>query len=395
MYRNPVSVLPWPARFLMAQRSVTARFVPSILQTLARLTLALLVLVVPYGLSLAQSQPQPAQQQGAAQQPEAAKGQPAEAQRQLTQPGNSAPLWRDIRSGDINPYQTTQVRGIETNVLVQTEGEMWRRIRNGPITVYGGWLMVLVFLAVGLFYWRKGQIRLHDPKTGRQILRFTPWERLVHWTTAITFVILALSGIIMLFGRYVLLPATGYTIFSALAIVGKNLHNFVGPLFVVCTLIMIFTFARQNLWRAYDWAWMRRFGGLFSGGHVPSGKFNAGEKAWFWFGVTILGLIVSVSGLVLDFPNFGQTRETMQIANVIHAIAAVVFMAMSLGHIYLGTIGMEGSYDSMRHGTVDETWAKEHHEYWYQQEMASRGRAAPGMAPRTAPASSMKEGWKL
>jgi formate dehydrogenase subunit gamma len=158
---------------------------------------------------------------------------------------------------------------------------------------------------------------------------------------------------------------------------------------------MIVTFISHNAPRAYDWVWVRKLGGLFSGTHVPSGKFNAGEKAWFWGGVTILGLIVSVSGLVLDFPNFGQGRETMQIANIVHATAAVLFMAMSLGHIYLGTIGQAGSYDAMRHGTVDETWAKEHHEYWYQQEMAQRGRPAPGMASRTAAAAAMKEGWKL
>jgi formate dehydrogenase subunit gamma len=373
-----------------------ARFLPC----LRSFVIALFVFILPYA-SHAQQQTAPAQtavpaQQGAADLPGAAEGQPAQIQRQATQPGNNAPFWRDVRDGERNPYQTTQVRGVETAILVQTEGEIWRRIRNGPITVYGGWLFVVAFLGAGLFYWWKGKIRTHAPPTGRTIVRFTPWERLVHWTTAITFVILALSGIVMLFGRYVLLPATGYTIFSALAILSKNLHNFVGPLFVVCTVIMIATFIGQNFPRAYDWVWVRKGGGLFNGEHVPSGKFNAGEKGWFWIGVVVLGLIVSVSGLVLDFPNFGQGRETMQIANVIHAIAAVIFMTMSLGHIYLGTIGQEGSYDAMRHGTVDETWAKEHHEYWYQEEMAKRGRTPPaGMTPTTAAASSMKEGWKL
>jgi formate dehydrogenase subunit gamma len=330
----------------------------------ARFMLVLLVLSVP-ALAFAQEQAAPSQavpvQRGAADLPGAAEG-----------PGNNAPLWRDVRSGDINAYQTTQVRGVETNILVQSEGEMWRRVRNGPITVYGGWLIVAVFLMIGLFYWRKGEIMLHTPKTGRVITRFTAWERLVHWTTAIAFVVLAISGIIMLFGRYVILPAMGYTIFSALAIVAKNLHNFVGPLFVVCTLLMVVTFVRQNAPRAYDWVWLRKFGGLFSGTHVPSGKFNAGEKAWFWGGVVVLGVIVSATGLVLDFPNFGQGREAMQLANVIHAIAAVLYIAMSLGHIYLGTIGMEGSYDSMRHGVVDEAWAKEHHEYWYRDQIVRK-----------------------
>lgn len=344
-----------------------------------------------------------AQQQGTAstpavQQPDNAqqKGQPAEAQRQISQPLNNAPVWRDIRSGDVNAYQTTQVRGVDSNVLIQTEGEIWRRIRNGPITVYGGWMMVIVLVAIGLFYWRRGRIMLHEPKTGRLIQRFTPFERFIHWATAISFVILAISGIFMLFGRYVILPLFGYTIFSALTILGKNLHNFIGPLFVILTLVMIVMWARDNVWRRYDWAWLKSFGGMVSGRHVPSGRFNAGEKMWFWFGVLILGTIVGVSGIILDFPNFEQTRQTMQTANVVHAIAAVIYMAMSFGHIYLGTVGLEGSDESMRHGLVDETWAKEHHEYWYHEVVGKREEgAALGTAPRGAPAAAMKEGWKL
>jgi formate dehydrogenase subunit gamma len=319
-------------------------------------------------------------------------GNREQVQRQQTQPLNNAPVWRDVRRGD-NPYQTTQVRGIETNVLVQTEGEIWRQLRNGPVTVYGGWLMILVAVAIGLFYWRKGPMKLHGQPTGRLIERFTAWERILHWTTAIAFVILAVSGIVILFGRYVLLPVFGYTLFSWLAILSKNLHNFVRPLFVICTVLMIVTFIGRNIPRAYDWIWVRKFGGLTSGQHVPSGKFNAGEKAWFWGGVIVLGLIVSVTGLILDFPNFAQGRELMQQANIVHAIAAVLFMAMSLGHIYLGTIGMEGAYDSMRTGYVDETWAKEHHEYWYN-EVRGQGSVA-GAAPSAAHASAMKEGWKL
>jgi formate dehydrogenase subunit gamma len=362
---------------------------------------ALLIALLPYGVAFAQSkeavvvQNVPgAKQMGAGEQPGAAEGQPAQVQRQVTQPLNNAPVWRDVRAGDRNPYQTTQVRGRETDVLIQSEGEMWRRIRNGPITVYGGWLIVIAFVVIALFYWRRGEIMLHEPRTGREIVRFTTWERTIHWTTAIAFVILAVSGIFMLFGRYVILPLFGYTIFSTLTIIGKNLHNFVGPLFVVCTALMIFTFVRGNGFRRYDWTWLRRIGDFLKGRHVPAGKYNAGEKVWFWLGVTLAGITLSVTGLVLDFPNFGQTRETMQIANVFHAVAAVGFIALSLAHIYIGTIGLEGAYDAMRHGTVDETWAKEHHEYWYQQVMVSRGRSTPGMTPTTAPAGPMKDGWK-
>ena len=315
-----------------------------------------------------------------------------QADRQQTQPLNNAPVWREVRKGQ-NPYQTSQVRGIETTILVQSEGETWRRIRNGPLTVYGGWLLVLVVAALGVFYWWRGKIMLGHPRTGRTIERFSNWERMVHWATAISFVVLAVSGLITLFGKYVLLPVFGYTLFSWLAILCKNLHNFVGPLFAVCVVIMFVTFVKDNIWQRGDLDWIFKAGGLFSGKHVPSWRFNIGEKSWFWLGVTFLGIISSTSGFWLDFPNFAQGRETMQMASIVHAISAILFIAASLGHIYLGTIGMEDAYESMRNGSVDETWAKEHHEYWYN-EVKGQAKAVGG-APSAAHASAMKEGWKL
>jgi formate dehydrogenase subunit gamma len=217
--------------------------------------------------------------------------------------------------------------------------------------------------------------------------RFSAWERSVHWATAGTFVILSISGLIILFGKSVLLPLIGYTLFSWLAIIAKNLHNFVGPLFVVCVVLLFFTFVRDNFPKAHDLIWFKKLGGLVSGEHVPSDRFNGGEKMWFWGGVLFLGAIVSITGLILDFPNFNQTRQTMQIANVVHAVAAILFMLGAMGHIYIGTIGMAGAIDGMKTGYVDEAWAKEHHEYWYNDVKAGRiaGDAdAPPVAHRAA-----------
>jgi formate dehydrogenase subunit gamma len=316
-----------------------------------------------------------------------------QAQRQATQPLNNAPVWRDVRGGD-NRSRTTQVRGVETSVLVQTEGEIWRQVRNGPITVYGGWLLVVVVALLGLFYWRKGALKLKEKPTGRLIERFNGWERIVHWSTAVSFVILAVTGLIILFGKYVVLPLLGPTVFSWLATLAKYLHNFVGPLFAVCTVLMFVTWVKDNFPNGDDIKWALKGGGLFTGEHVPSARFNAGQKAWFWVGVMFLGIVSSVTGFILDFPNFEQGRLLMQLANVIHAISAVAFIALSLGHIYVGTIGIEGAYETMRTGYVDEAWAKEHHEYWYNDVMAGKG-VAGGSAPSTARAASMKEGWKL
>ncbi len=317
----------------------------------------------------------------------------AQAQRQQTQPLNNAPLWREVRKGE-NPYQTSQVRGTETTILVQSAGETWRQIRNGPITIYGGWLIVAVCAIIAAIYFLKGPIKLHQKPSGRMIERFDSLERYAHWTMGISFCLLGVSGLIILFGKYVLLPVFGYTLFSWLAILSKNVHNFVAPVFMASLLVFIVIYVKDNLPEKGDFTWLANGWRMFAGEHMPSGRFNAGEKVWFWLGVVLLCLIVSASGLILLFPQLVDgARLLMQQANVIHAIAALLVIGFSLGHIYMGTIGVEGAYQNMRTGLTDETWAKEHHEYWYNE---VKGQAKPaGGTPSTAHASAMKEGWKL
>jgi len=295
-------------------------------------------------------------------------------ERQITQPLNNQPVWSEARSGS---PQTTQVRGRETDVLIQPQGQTWRTMRNSMVSVYAGWALIIMVLVIAAFYLWKGTMRLHEPPAGRSIRRFTNWQMAIHWTTAWTFVALAVTGLVMTFGKNILLPLIGYTLFSWLTILGKNVHNFLGPLFLVCIILLFFTFVRDNVWRKYDWNWIRHFGGLISKHDVPSGKFNAGEKLWFWGGLLVAGLIVSASGLILDFPNFNQTRSTMQIANLVHLAIAALFMLAALGHIYMGTIGMAGAYRAMSDGYVDETWAKEHHLYWYNDLKAGNMPGAP------------------
>jgi formate dehydrogenase subunit gamma len=265
--------------------------------------------------------------------------------------------------------QYASVPGVDTNRLIQGAGREWRAFRNGPVTQYGGWLIVIVFAAIMLFYLIKGPIKMHGRPTGRLIERFNAVERVSHWTMAISFVLLALSGIVILWGKHLVLPWLGYTGFSWLTIFAKNLHNFVGPLFIFSLIVSFLIFVKDNLVRSYDIKWLTRLGGMFSKNaeEIPSGRFNGGEKLWFWGGLVFLGAIVSVTGLILDFPNWNQGRELMQQANVIHAIAAILFISASFGHIYLGTIGMEGAYRSMREGYVDEEWAREHHALWYEE----------------------------
>jgi formate dehydrogenase subunit gamma len=312
----------------------------------------------------------------------------AQQQRQTTQPGNNAPVWRDVRKEGQEHY--TSVKGRETGVLVQSAGETWRRIRNGPVTFYGGLLVSLVTLAILAFYFWKGPVKLHERPTGRLIRRFTPMEQVVHWTAAISFCVLGISGLIMLFGKHVLLPVIGYTLFAWLTMLGKNLHNFIAPFFMLAVIVMIVMWLRDNLPRSYDWQWFSKAWAFFArGAHIPSGRFNAGEKVWFWLGVIGLSIAVSWSGVILLFPNFDQTRAVMQEAWIWHACAALIYIAMSLGHIYMGTIGVEGAYGNMRNGYTDETWAKEHHSLWYDEVRSGRRDASGGAVPAGAP--HMKE----
>ena len=306
-------------------------------------------------------------------------------QRHRVQPGNNAPMWRQVGEGVTGYSSLPKSQAPEAGNLIQpfvqypgstltNAGEAWRQVRNNLIIPYGGAFLLIVLGAIALFYWGKGSMRLHGAETGRKIERFTPFERSAHWANAIAFVILAISGIFMAFGKYFILPVVGSTLFGVLTYILKNAHNFAGPLFAVSLPIVFFTFVKDNLPRREDWAWMMRFGGMLGGQEVPSHRFNAGEKVLFWGGVFLLGAIVIVSGLVLDklVPGLIYERSTMQVAHMVHAVATVLMMAMFLGHIYMGTIGMDGAYQAMRTGYVDETWAKEHHELWAQDVAAGK-----------------------
>jgi len=316
-----------------------------------------------------------------AQQENAAKEQQ---QRQMTQPGNNAPVWREVRKEGAQHY--TSIPGRETGVLVQSAGQTWRQIRNGPVTFYGGWLVVLICLLIAAVYFARGPWTLHEKPSGRLVPRFSSAEMVAHWCMAISFCVLGISGLILLFGKHVLLPIIGYTLFSWLSQLAKNLHNFVGPFFIVSTIAFVAMFLKDNLLKAYDFQWFAKAWSFVARGeHIPSGRFNGGEKGWFWGAIVVLGVVVSVTGVILLFPNFDQTRATMQEMWVWHASAALLYIVISLGHIYMGTIGVEGAYQSMRTGYVDEIWAREHHEYWYNDVKSGSVAAAGGAVPAGAP----------
>lgn len=321
-------------------------------------------------------------------------------QRNRVQPGNNAPMWRDVQKGTEGYSSLPKSEAPEAGVLIQapvqypgsrltTAGEAWRQVRNRWLIPYGGALLLITLGALAIFYFAKGPIGQHDPDTGRRIERFTPFERAAHWANAIAFVALMLSGIVMAFGKFFLRPVLGGTLFGWLTWLLKTLHNFMGPLFAVSLVIVFFTFLRDNWPQKGDLHWLARAGGMLGkpGHEPPSNRFNAGEKIVFWGGVLFLGAIVVASGLVMDklIPDIVYTRSLMQVTHMVHAVATVLMMCLFLGHIYLGTIGMRGAYSAMRDGYVDEEWAREHHAYWYEDIQAGRI-PAQRSTPREGPA---------
>jgi formate dehydrogenase subunit gamma len=289
-------------------------------------------------------------------------------QRQLQQPLNNGPVWDTVRSG--RP-EYTSIPGRETNVLIQPRGQTWRALRS-PLIGLGGLLLALAIGGLAVFYLLRGTMDYERRPGARWIERFTPFDRYAHWLLAIVWVTLAITGLVLSIGKSVLLPVIGYTLFSWLAEISKALHNFIGPVLIVAVPWLFIRFVRDNGLGMDNVRWFMRILDYFRGHEYPSGKFNAGEKLVFWIVLVLLSTILIVTGLVLLFPNFNQTRATMQTANVVHMICAYGAMALACVHIYLGTIGMTGAYRAMRDGYVDESWAQHHHLRWYEAVIAGQ-----------------------
>lgn len=305
---------------------------------------------------------------------------------------SDAELWRSLRFGTAD--LTSAINSPEGNVVIQDGGMRWLQWRAGPVRTYGGYLLLGMLGVLLLFYLIRGRILIEGEKTGETVLRFKVIERIAHWTMAIPFVLLAITGLILLFGRVALIPLFGHDAFTPIAIVGKFVHNYLAWPFMLGVIMSFVLWAWKNLPEKTDIAWILKAGGLFTRGvHPSAGKFNAGEKLIFW-SVMLFGVMVSATGLSLLFPfqipmftpvfellnftgipqilGFGELntalapQEEMQFAQLWHMIIAFVYMAIVMAHIYLGSVGMEDALSSMTKGTVEVQWAKEHHDLWYE-----------------------------
>lgn len=288
-------------------------------------------------------------------------------------------LWRALKAG----APTTPSSSTASGQVMQVLGDDWRLVRRQYIPRFAGYVLLGTLALIILFRLIRGQIKIRSGRAGKTIPRFSMSHRIAHWFLASVFILMGLSGLIILFGRPILVDFLGRDLLagrfgmdpsiidtmkalnSVLLSASMQGHNLFGPVFVLAWAILVIRFLRGNFFQWADAKWILKGGGLL-GGHASSHHYNFGEKTWYWM-VALIGLGMSVTGVFLLFPWLSATLAFHQAATILHAVGAVLLVAVAMGHAYIGTVGMEGSIDSMLRGEVDENWAREHHDLWYEE----------------------------
>jgi formate dehydrogenase subunit gamma len=288
----------------------------------------------------------------------------------------------------LQQFKTIQGRGsipdIKSYTIEQPAGRDWRHFHEVTLRWIGAIAILGVLAVLVIFYLSRGMVRIESGRSGRTVVRFNAGERFVHWMTATCFIILALSGLNITFGKPLLLPLLSPEAFTAWSEWAKYAHNYLSFPFTLGVILIFFMWIAGNIPNRVDVEWLKRGGGIVGHDHPPAHRFNAGQKLIYWI-VVLGGSAVAVSGYILIFPFYGTTMETMQNAAMIHGIIAMLFIAAMIGHIYIGTIGMEGAFEAMGEGTVDINWAREHHELWLEEVNARAGAAGSRQQPVATP----------
>jgi len=295
----------------------------------------------------------------------------------MARSSNSASeMWRAVRKGIRGKVS---IPDKQAGQLVQSEGDNWRALKNGPIATWGAIGLAGIVVLLAVFYLIRGRIHIDHGLSGRTVTRFADLERMSHWLLAVSFIILAVTGLNITYGKYFLLPVLGKSAFADIAATGKWLHSYVSFAFMAGLVMILIMWIKDNLPDKYDLEWLAKGGGMFvKGVHPPAKKFNAGQKIIFWL-VIWGGLGLSATGIAMlfpfqiDFPAGMEPIQQMQFATTWHAIIALVMVIVAIAHIYIGTLGMEGAFDAMGSGEVDENWAKEHHSVWVKDSTRAKG----------------------
>ncbi|ELR63566.1 Formate dehydrogenase -O, gamma subunit [Photobacterium marinum] len=277
-----------------------------------------------------------------------------------------ADYWRMVKDGQ-EGYTTS--RSPEHGVLISVPGQTWFILKEKWMSPLGALAIFGSLAMVALAYFVIGPLKLSKPKTGRKIKRWSRLDRALHWSMAFTFLTLAFSGLTLVYGKHFIKPVVPTELWSWIIYAAKQYHNYIGPIFAVLLTVVLLKWWRKSTFTMVDVKWFMKMGGMvgkYKGTHPSAGFSNGGEKAIFWL-LIFFGAFITVSGFVLDFPLFGQTRRDMELSNLVHMLSALILICGFIFHIYIGLFGMEAALDGMITGEVDETWAKEHHDLWYEE----------------------------
>jgi formate dehydrogenase subunit gamma len=269
--------------------------------------------------------------------------------------------------------------------IEQPQGRAWREYREGTLPLIGTIAMLGMIVLLAIFFMVRGMVRIRSGRSGVNIVRFNAFERFVHWMTATCFILMALTGLNVTFGRVALLPLIGPSAFSSWSLAAKYIHNFLSFPFTLGVILIFFMWIGGNLPDRADFNWLAKGGGIVGKSEPPAYRFNAGQKIIYWT-VVLAGTAVAVTGYLLMFPFYGTTIAGMQLAQMVHGTVSVLFVAVMIAHVYIGTIGMEGAFEAMGSGTVDLNWAKEHHSLWLEEEKARTGPNQMQTRPAATPA---------
>jgi formate dehydrogenase subunit gamma len=273
-----------------------------------------------------------------------------------------------------------------SGTLIQPEGQAWRAFHQGTLLWVGGIAILGMLIVLVIFYLTRGMVMIKAGRSGRTIVRFNSFERFIHWMTATCWIILAISGLNITFGKSLLLPILGPDAFAAWSQWAKYSHNYLSFPFTIGVVVILLIWIAGNIPNKTDVNWVSEGGGLLdSSKHPPAYRFNAGQKMVYWI-VVLGGAAMAITGYIMMFPFYVTDMAGMQTTQMLHSIVAMLFVAAMLAHIYIGTMGMEGAFEAMGTGTVDENWAKEHHALWLEEERTRTGPAQGQRQPAATPA---------
>ncbi len=228
----------------------------------------------------------------------------------------------------------------------------------GALAILGFSFLLALILAI------RGRVPIAEGRDGRTVKRFSLIERANHWMTSLSFLMLAVTGIVIAYGRTLILPFGEYNL-GAAGWISTWGHMILGPSFALGIVVMAVFWLWRNLPSRLDLPWLARAGGFFNDDpdNPPARKFNAGQKLIFWAAFLGGGTMV-LSGVALMFPFMLLGLEGTAWTMLVHALLGVAMIAIFIGHIYIGTVGMQGAFWAMWGGDVDRNWAKEHHDLW-------------------------------